>query len=83
MKVNLNAGIKIKLTPTGASILKDHYEKLLDASDAKDRIEKMTDAEGLTNIRLWEFMRIFGPYMNLGIVDVPFEENAFHIVDMI
>lgn len=70
VRINLNEIVKFKLTDYGKDIYYHRYDSLnefmqmcfgkqIDASMPK------VDEEGYTEMRLWEFMGIYGPHMGL------------------
>jgi len=66
MKVNINNYVKVKLTNYGLNILKSKH---------KEFEQLKTDKEGYTEFQLWELMNIFGAYMYLSSVNLPFEHD--------
>ena len=74
MKINLNDMIKVKLTEFGKQVHTQRYASinlqigriLFSMEEAMPKI----DSEGYTQYQLWDFMNIFGPYMQLGTPEV-------------
>lgn len=79
-KTNLNYYFKVKLTEKGIDILKQRY-----GTDYQIDI----DDEGYTEIQMWDFTRLFGKYMGMGLdpvchtnimVQVEDEKNKTEVV---
>lgn len=74
--LNLNADIKVKLTPLGVDIYfhkNDHLIKPQMSEETKKMLSgKMPriDEDGFTAFYLWEFMQIFGNKIGLGMPNV-------------
>ncbi len=58
----LNDIIKVKLSETGIEVLNERYSQY--------GYYKQPDSEGYFEFQLWEFMNIYGKYMNIGNIDV-------------
>ena len=81
MKININARIKVKLTPHGERIHFDHYYRLLkDKYPLRECLPKQ-DADGYTQYQIWEFANIFGPYIYNGAEQV-IVENEMVLMDV-
>lgn len=72
--MNINDFVKVKLTEYGKDILREKHENL------RKRLPKMweysgpiVDEEGYTKFQMWDLMKTFGPYMQLGNPQIPFE----------
>ena len=72
VKINLNETIKVKLTQFGKDIYTHQYDEiakkypLLKISRPEIRI----DENGYTEFTLWQFMNLYGPYMEIGEPEV-------------
>ena len=65
---NFNDPVWIKITPAGERILEEYYKALnVKAPELK------RDAEGFTEMQLWEVALIFGKEMYNGQADLPIE----------
>ena len=71
LKVNANAGVKVKLTKLGVNILKHKHDEL--NAHIKDRggegfgeFTLRLDDDGYYSTQLWTLMQDFGPYMSIG-----------------
>lgn len=67
-KINLNNTCRVKLTDTGKEIIRKH----------PGRYEY--DENGYFTTELWEIMQLFGKYLFLGTLNLPFETD-FEIVN--
>lgn len=56
---NLNEHIKVKLTARGKEIYRSYYDNDPPTLDYDD--------DGYAKFQMWDFMRIFGPHMNMGL----------------
>lgn len=84
-KLNLNDSVKVKLTPLGAEIYFhqfDELNKVLSAKGAKLVTPHMTkiDEDGYTSFQLWDFIHLYGEYINIGNQNVITDMN-FYIPD--
>lgn len=62
--VNVNRQVYVKLTAAGVNCLRKN----------QPAIEEVH--EGWHKFQLWELMNIFGPILQMGFNDIPFEDNA-------
>lgn len=72
---NLNSHIRFKPTELGKVIFKAHW---MPYSKDGEVLEIETDNEGWAEMQLWEFMNIYGSFMNCGI-NVPVETSVILI----
>lgn len=84
-KLNLNDRVKVKLTPYGAEIYFhqfDELNKVLSAKGAKPVNPHMPkiDEDGYTSFQLWDFIHLYGEYINIGKQNVITDMN-FYISD--
>lgn len=86
MKINMNARVRVHLTPFGVSVLSTYEADktyLLRGFGYRDERWKETGYNPSTQIfetELWNLMQIFGPHFRAGS-DVPFEKNIMEIID--
>ena len=72
VKINLNETVKVKLTQFGKDIYTRQYDEvakkypLLKISRPEIRI----DENGYTEFTLWQFMNLYGSYMEIGEPEV-------------
>lgn len=80
IKVNLNEIIKVKYTDYGRDIYYHRFDDLIDrgALCLKSSYPKV-DADGYSEIQLWEFMQIFGPHIRMGMTEVVTEHNSIYL----
>ena len=70
--LNLNATIKVKLTPKGVDIFYRQHDKLnkylksIGGLPIKSFMPQI-DEEGYTKLQLWRFMEIYGEHLELGM----------------
>lgn len=77
--INLNDFVKFKLTDKGKDIYYHQYDEinaLWGRQIAKPHYPK-TDANGYTEMQLWDFMRLYGEHMDMGM------ENVIEPLDLI
>lgn len=70
--INLNDGIKVRLTPEGVRIHYEYYNKVnvgCGRQIIKDCFPK-SDPDGYTHYQLWDFMNIFGEHITMGAPNV-------------
>ena len=74
MNFNLNNHVRVKLTAEGRNVVKRDFESTCGVGRATQANYKAVapkeDAEGWSEWKLWELMRMFGPHLNLGVLDV-------------
>jgi len=71
-RINLNERIKVKLTDYGKEIYYHRFDDLFrqtDLSVFKPEFPK-TDEEGYTTFQLWDFIHIYGNYIDMGLPEV-------------
>jgi hypothetical protein len=69
--ININNGIKVKLTDFGRSILDKEVDRLKQVSGVSDNYTPYeTDDSGYTEFQLWQFMNFFGEYLYNGATQV-------------
>ena len=77
--INLNDFVKFKLTDKGKDIYYHQYDEInaiWGRQIAKPHYPK-TDANGYTEMQLWDFMRLYGEHMDIGM------ENVIEPLDLI
>lgn len=84
-KLNLNDSVKVKLTPLGAEIYFHQFDdlnKVLSSKGAKPVTPHMPkiDEDGYTLFQLWDFIHLYGEYINIGKQNVIIDMN-FYIPD--
>lgn len=72
LKFNINNQVKVRLTNFGKEIIRDTNDKMSRLLGEKVALYKV-DEEGYTTFQMYQLMNIFGQYMNVGIVEVPFQ----------
>lgn len=80
--LNINDGIRVRLTPHGLTVLAEHYDRIRDQLPVSMRgLLKPTEAaaDGQHTFLLWELLAIFGASSGNGFPDV-FEGGALHLV---
>lgn len=70
MRVNLNDAVKFKLTVVGWAIYNNSRD-----DDLMYRPNLTICGDGYCEMQLWEFLKIFGEYMNVGITGKVVENN--------
>lgn len=68
-RINLNERIKVKLTDYGKEIYYHRFDDLFrqtELSVFKPEFPK-TDEEGYTTFQLWDFIHIYGNYIDMGL----------------
>ena len=86
--LNLNSIIKVKLTVEGMKIYIEHIEKDYNNTikmfpNTKIYLKKdlpIPDSDGYYSFMLWEFMNIFGSYMEMGMKSY-IEYNNIYILN--
>lgn len=85
-KLNLNSFVKFRLNEYGKDIFYCRYDEInkwLKARGCEPQFESSfpeVDQDGFTELQLWEFMQIYGPYVGNG-VPAFWEELNFYIKD--
>lgn len=80
--INLNDTVKVKLTDHGKDIFYHQYDEL-NESLGKQLISPCfprVDEEGFTKMQLWQLMKLYGPYIDLG-KENPFEQLRIYFED--
>ena len=72
VKINLNETIKVKLTQFGKDIYTHKYDEIANKYPLLkiSRTEIKADETGYTDFTLWQFMNLYGPYMEIGEPEV-------------
>lgn len=77
VRINLNEAVKFKLTDKGKDIFYHQHDvfnkRMLDSGRRRLLIEPhfpKEDAEGYTTMQLWQFMNLYGTYMDTGFPNV-------------
>lgn len=81
-KINWNDTIKVKLTEYGQDIYYHHYDDAIAMGAKIKRHYCKTDDKGFSELQLWAFMEIFGPYIGMTCPNVV-EDNHFYIEESI
>jgi hypothetical protein len=68
IKVNINNHCRVKLTPKGIAIYREHFSKYQHV-DPNPKL----DSEGYLREQLWSIIHIFGSELFSGIDSTPFE----------
>ena len=88
-RLNLNAKIKVKLTDLGKYIYCHQHAELDDLLRSRgfrglERLLPEVDEDGCTEFQLWEFIKLYGPYIGMckpnvieGL-DIYIDENDLH-----
>ena len=79
-KFNVNSFMKVKLTDRGKDVYYhrwDELNKFYGKEVIKPEYPKM-DEDGFSTFQWWEFMNIFGPFMENGM-DIVIEKNYVYI----
>ena len=74
-KLNLNDIIKVKLTDLGKNIYYHRFDNLNEwitnhGGDPLERTYPEVDDEGYSKFQLWQFMKLYGPYMEMAAPNV-------------
>lgn len=67
-KINLNDGIRVKLTPLGAKIFYSQFDEL-NLSLGREVLEPhmpAIDKDGYTEMQFWYFIQLYGSYIGVG-----------------
>ena len=75
---NINSNVLVKMKPKGFEIWKKHYDDILpiDQQHPLSYYYKQVRDDGLFSFQLWDFIRIFGPHVEMGF-DTPIETTIF------
>ena len=71
-RINLNERIKVKLTDRGKEIYYHRFDDVFGQTGLsvfKPEFPK-TDEEGCTTFQLWDFIHIYGNYIDMGLPEV-------------
>lgn len=86
IKININENCRVSLTDLGRKILLEHWQLILEG-EKRIRISSEQEAiksadicnpgwrKGEVRFQIWEFTRIFGPHLRMGMGNVMFERN--------
>lgn len=74
VRLNLNARVRVRLTPAGVAGL---YAKRSEVVIP----ENLVQSGGVWETQLWEFMRVFGSGLHIGFADVPTVDNVIDVLD--
>lgn len=80
---NLNCYIKVKLTDLGKEIYFHQYDKLNEFYD-KEIIKPSypeLDENGYYKGQAWQIFNLFGPYIDIGVNELPFHPNIIIVND--
>lgn len=69
--LNINASVRIKLTPFGLNILKNYHDD--NFPPTLEFTPPDVDEEGYCEMQLYEVMHVFGQYMNIASPNYPFD----------
>lgn len=77
MKINLNQNVKIKLNGLGFEILKKRHDELNriieeNGGESLGTFKPVFDLKGYYSMQMWDFMKVFGDYMD-PCCEIPFE----------
>ena len=78
-KINLNDRIRVRLTPLGVKIFYSQFDEL-NLSLGREVLEPHMPAinkDGYTEMQLWHFIQLYGPYIGVG------RENVIEPLDII
>lgn len=73
--LNLNARVRVTLTPTGMRWLRERYAALAPG------LEPWQPDANPREFQLWELMQVYGPHPYLGMVEMPFVGNRIEVLD--
>ena len=81
-KLNLNDNVKVKLTPLGADIYYHQFDELnktLIAKGVKPVTPHMPkiDESGYTLFQLWNFIHLYGAYLDIASPNVIVDMNIY------
>jgi len=79
-KLNWNSKIKVKLTDYGKDVYYHRYGKDIKNGVKLERWYPSVDEHGYSTFLLWDFMRIYGPHIKLGMKNVV-EDISFYIAE--
>jgi hypothetical protein len=75
MNVNINSRCKVVLTEFGAKTYNEFH------SQFKNYRPKELNVDDVLEDSLWSLMRVFGPSIHLGMIEVPFKNNEIEIME--
>lgn len=80
-KINMNEGVKIKLTDYGLKILEDDFKRLKDnfPSITHKYTPPTIDKDGYTVMQLHCVMATFGQYFEMAMAEYPFDLDIVFI----
>jgi len=71
---NVNVRCRATLTDFGREILRKEHPYLLKTSHWNEEKKEL-------ETELWNLMNIFGPYLYMGMTDIPFVKNEMRIME--
>lgn len=75
-KFNVNVNCRVKLTDLGKKTLADYW----DSYEIPQRYRTILIDGDIFEDTLWAVMRIFGPVLYNGAVDMPFVDNEIEVL---
>ena len=73
MSANINDRVRVRLTVYGMKLL-------LDERDTVAGVGQVLASGGVWETQLWELMRVLGPSMHMGALEMPIEGNRVEFV---
>lgn len=74
LRLNVNRQVLVRLTPRMLEIMReDHDRAFARYSSPPPFPEPRLEEDGRWKTQLWEFMRLFGPHMRMGLSDIATE----------
>lgn len=74
--INLNTRCRVKLTEQGQKRYTQYWKEIASHMPTP---EITKDPDGYSQWMLWELMNVFGPAMQMGVGNVPFEGNDIQL----
>jgi len=79
MIINMNDKVKVRLSDFGRQV---HKQWVQTTMGGKFKFEpRAQDDEGWSEWSVWELMQTFGPFMRMGMPQVPFVDNEIKVPD--
>lgn len=76
MKINMNDPVTVTLTAHGAAVWNARY----DGMPIADKYKPAPNVAGdLITTQFWDLMHVFGPGVYMGMLEVPFLDNALEV----
>lgn len=75
--IRINDIVKVRLTEYGKSCYKEYHEEMYSNFPYIKYTDVEEDVDGYSEWQLWELMRVFGNYLTIGNIHVPFTEILF------